>query len=161
MLSDGKLTQIEPSAPAAWNFLQLFGTQDVIEVPLTETILIARHLDVCEMHNYINEAPLQDLRDPATPAPVAVDEYGRSDQRFLIDVLARNGDEEHRATASGRDIYAVTAPIVVEAVERVCERSYDCGAFALGELVDASEFLAALVRTSAIAIESRAPTVRR
>ena len=142
VLSDGKLTQIEPSAPAAWNFLQPFGTQDVIEVPLTETILIARHLDVGEMHNYINEAPLQDLRDPATPEPVAVDEYGRSDQRFLIDVLARNGDEEHRVTASGRDIYAVTAPIVVEAVERVCERSNECaGAFALGQLVDALSFL--------------------
>ena len=144
VLSDGKLKHIEPSAPAAWNFSEPFGTQDVVEVPLTETILIARHLDVREMHNYINEAPLRDLHDLATPEPVATDDSGRSNQRFLIDVIARNGDQEHRITASGRDIYAVTAPIVVEAVERVCERSHDGGAFALAQLVDAAAFLTAL-----------------
>jgi Saccharopine dehydrogenase NADP binding domain len=143
VLSDGELKVLQPSAPAAWNFPQPFGTQDVIEVPLTETILIARHVDVRELHNYINEAPLRDLRDPATPEPVPADEDGRSSQRFLIDVIARNGDDEHRVTASGRDIYAITAPIVVEAVERICERSHDGGAFALGQLVDAEAFLTA------------------
>ena len=114
-------------------------------MPFTETILMARHLRVGEIRNYLNQAPLRDLRDPATPGPVATDERGRSNQRFLVDVIVRNGDEERRVTATGRDIYAITAPIVIEAVERVCEGSReDAGAFALGQLVDASAFLQTL-----------------
>ena len=54
-----------------------------------------------------------------TPAPVAVDERGRSAQTFLVDVVVRSGDRERRAVASGQDIYAVTAPLVVEAVHRI------------------------------------------
>lgn len=34
-LSDGNLTPLQPSPPASWNFADPFGTQDVIEVPLT------------------------------------------------------------------------------------------------------------------------------
>jgi hypothetical protein len=145
VLSGGTLEAIQPSAPAPWSFPEPFGTQDVIELPLTETILIARHLHVREVRNYMNQAPLRDLRDPATPGPVAADEHGRSNQRFLIDAVVRNSDEERRVTASGRDIYAITAPIVIEAVERVCERRHqDGGAFALGQLVDAAAFLQTL-----------------
>lgn len=157
VLSGGELVELAPSAPAPWNFPEPFGTQDVIELPFTETILLARHLHVREMHNYLNQTPLRDLRDPATPEPVATDEYGRSNQHFLIEVVARSGDEEHRVWASGRDIYAITAPIVVEAVERICQSSRnDAGAFALAQLVDAPEFLAALMRRGEIVIASQA-----
>jgi hypothetical protein len=144
VLSGGQLAQIQSSEPASWNFPEPFGTQDVIELPFTETILMARHLQVREIRNTLNQAALRDVRDPTTPEPVAADERGRSDQRFLIDVVVRN-DEKRRVTASGRDIYAVTAPIVVEAVARICKGAYKhAGAFALGELVDASDFLQTL-----------------
>lgn len=156
-LRDGELTALQPSAPTTWNFPEPFGTQDVVELPFTETILAARHLHVHAMHNYINEAPLRDLRDPATPEPVAVDEHGRSNQQFLIDVIARNGDEEHRRTAHGRDIYAITAPIVVEAVERICGGSRrHAGAFALAQCVDAPAFLQALERMGEIVCQAHA-----
>lgn len=146
-LSNGELRQLEAAAAATWNFPEPFGTQDVVELPFTETILMARHLRVREIHTYMNQAPLRDLRNPATPEPVAADEHGRSNQHFLVDVFARNGDAEHRVTASGRDIYAITGPIVVEAVERLCDHSQKhAGAFALGQVVDARGFLRALVR---------------
>ncbi|MGB6985536.1 MAG: NAD(P)H-binding protein [Candidatus Aquilonibacter sp.] len=152
-ISDGELTQLQPSAPRLWNFPEPFGTQDVVELPFTETILLARHVRVREMHNYLNQAPLRDLRDPTTPEPVAIDADGRSDQRFLVEVIARSGDEERRVTASGRDIYAITAPIVVEAVERVCQRPHhNAGAVVLAQLVDASAFLATLERMGEIAL---------
>jgi hypothetical protein len=144
-LSDGALKPVQPSSPVQWNFPQPFGTQDVVEVPLTETILISQHVHVNEMHNYINEAPLRDLRDPATPEPVAVDEYGRSNQHFVIEAVVRNGDDERRTTLHGRDIYAITAPIVVEAAERVCRTAHRRGGvFALAQLVDADAFLQGL-----------------
>lgn len=162
VLHDGELTQLSRSAPASWTFPEPFGTQDVIELPFTEMILVAHHLSVREMHSYMNQAPLRDLRDPATPEPLAADASGRSNQRFLIDVIARKGDNEQRVTASGRDIYAVTAPIVVEAVERVCQRSQRvAGTFALAQLVDAAEFLASLERERAIVMESQPVRVTR
>jgi len=59
-------------------------------------------------------------------------------------ITRRNGDERRRV-ARGRDIYAVTAPIVAEAAERiVAGRVRTTGAVALGELFDADDFLAAL-----------------
>ena len=80
------------------------------------------------MHNYLNQAPLRDLRDPATPEPVATDAQGRSDQTFFIEATVRNGRQERRASLHGRDIYAITAPIVVEAAERVCQEAHEGGA---------------------------------
>jgi hypothetical protein len=154
-LSGGKLKEIQPAGPVPWSFAQPFGMQDVVELPFTETILMARHLFVHEIHSYMSQAPLRDLRDPKTPEPLATDGHGRSKQRFLIDVIVRNGDDEQRITAKGRDIYAITAPIVVEAVDRVCESRYqNGGAFALGQLVDAPDFLQTLVRMGEIVLET-------
>jgi hypothetical protein len=148
VLTGGALEPIKPSTPPPWVFAEPFGAQDVVELPFTETILIARHLQVRDIVSYLNEAPLRDLRNAATPQPVAADEHGRSAQRFLVDVIVQNGDQQRRVTAGGRDIYAITAPIVVQAVERVCgapQRSG--GAYALGQLVDASDFLQGLELT--------------
>jgi saccharopine dehydrogenase-like NADP-dependent oxidoreductase len=144
VLTNGALEPLQPSAPRTWTFPEAFGSQDVVEVPFSETILIANHLDVSEIHNYMNQAPLRDVRDPATPAPVAADERGRSNQTFVVDVVVHNGSEQRRASVQGRDIYAVTAPIVVEAAERICEGNVRSGAFALGDVVDAAAFLTAL-----------------
>jgi hypothetical protein len=153
IVSEGILTRLQAASPAPRTFPEPFGTQTVIELPFTETILMARHLHAREMRSFMNEAPLDDLRDPATPGPAAADENGRSRQQFVLEALVRSGDEEHRVTARGRDIYATTAPIVVEALERACscERA---GAFALGQLVDAEEFLESLVRIGAIHLSS-------
>jgi hypothetical protein len=52
---------------------------------------------------------------PDTPTPAPADERGRrrSARTFLVDVIVRSGGSERRAVASGRDIYAVTAPLAV------------------------------------------------
>jgi hypothetical protein len=103
-------------------FPEPFGRQEVVETP-SETILIARHLRVFELRSYMNKAPLNDLRDPTTPPPLASDERGRSNQRFALEVAVRRDGNERRALASGRDIYAVTAPLVCEAAQRIVEGS--------------------------------------
>lgn len=95
----------------------------------------------------MNLAPLADLRDPNTPAPEASDATGRSSQRFAIEVVAHRGQQTRRAIASGQDIYAVTAPLVVEAMERIVEgRCSTLGATTAGETFDAPDFLAALAQ---------------
>jgi hypothetical protein len=85
------------------------------------------------------------LSDPDVSPPSASDESGRSSQTFLVEVVARSRGEERRAVARGRDIYAITAPIVVEATQRVVSRLTETtGVFAAGEIFDARDFLMSL-----------------
>ncbi len=74
---------------------------------------------------------------------VVVDAEGRSAQRFLVEVVARRGDAERRVAVSGQDIYAVTAPLVVEAAVRVLKEPTP-GVHTAGALFDPDDFLAAL-----------------
>ncbi|HEY2294168.1 MAG TPA: saccharopine dehydrogenase NADP-binding domain-containing protein [Thermoanaerobaculia bacterium] len=143
----GKLVPLpDPPPRRHWTFPDPFGPQDVLAVPLTEIVLISRHIRAGKIISFMNQKPLADLRDPATSAPVAVDERGRSAQRFVLDVVVQRGGEERRATASGQDIYAVTAPLVVEAAQRLLsgQARKANGTLAPGELFDARAFLSTL-----------------
>src|SRR5215813_12018437 len=146
VMSNSKLEFLaDPPSTAVWDFPPPFGKQDVVGLTFSEIITISSHLQAAEIHSYINLAPLRDVRDPDTPAPEAVDKSGRSAQIFLVDVIARKGSEQRRATARGRDIYAITAPIVVEATERILEgRVKRTGVASAGELFDAKDFLESL-----------------
>jgi hypothetical protein len=146
VVTDGRLTPVpDPPLTRTWPFPDPFGPQQTVGIPFSEIVTMVTHLRVPEIHSFINGAPLQDLRDPATPTPEAIDETGRSAQRFMVDVVARNGTSERRITASGRDIYAVTAPIVVEATVRILDgRSSTVGVAAPGEMFDAADVLDAL-----------------
>lgn len=135
----------DPPPERSWEFPGEFGAQDVVGLPFSEIITMARHLRAAEIHSYLNLAPLRDLRDPGTPPPEAADESGRSSQRFVVDVVARKGTSRRRISAAGRDIYAVTAPLVCEAVTRLLDgRSVRTGVAAPGEAFDAADFLDAL-----------------
>jgi hypothetical protein len=59
-------------------------------------------------------------------------------------VEVRLGDDVRRPAAEGRDIYAVTAPLVVEAVGQIPRDAKARGVFSPGELFDAADFLTAL-----------------
>ncbi|MDJ0466437.1 saccharopine dehydrogenase [Streptomyces sp. H27-C3] len=134
-----------PPRTETWQFPPPLGAQEVTELSTADQVTISRHLRVPEIRVYINQTPLRDLSDPATPPPTAVDADGRSTQTFLVEVVARRAGAQRRATASGRDIYAVTAPIVVEAAVRILGgRVRRAGVAAAGELFDASDFLRAL-----------------
>lgn len=145
-VADGVFTPLPDPAPAAqWEFPQPFGVQDVVELPFSETITIPRHVRVANLHSFLNLTPLRELRDAATPPPLAVDDSGRSAQVFLVDVTVRRAGEERRMTARGQDIYAFTAPLVVEAVQRMLDGKVEGrGVLAAGEAFDAADFLAAL-----------------
>ncbi len=145
-LREGRLQPLaDPAANLVWPFADPFGAQEMVELPFTEAILIGRHLQVGELHTYLNTTPLRDLRNADTPAPVAADTSGRSAQTFLVEVEVRHEGAVRRASARGRDIYAITAPLVVEAVERVLNGgAAHGGVFAPGALFDAQDFLTAL-----------------
>jgi hypothetical protein len=141
-----------------WNFPEPFGEQEVEPVPLSETITISRHLRTPEIRMYLNLAPLSDLRNPDTPAPKATDESGRSSQVFLMDVIVRRGRQERRVVARGRDIYAISAPIVVEATARIVMGSVKTrGVVAAGEAFDARDFLNSLAPQYLVFRDSEGP----
>jgi hypothetical protein len=146
VLTNGKLEHLaDPPPTRIWNFPAPFGTQAVRGLPLAEITTISRHLRTRGIHSYMNLEPIRNIVDPDTPPPTASDNSGRSDQIFLMDVIVRSGSEERRATARGRDIYATTAPIVVEAAERILGgRIKRAGAASAGEIFDARDFLEAL-----------------
>jgi hypothetical protein len=145
IFSKNRLERADPPPGRLWNFPAPFGPQAVEGLSLAETVLISRHVRTPEIRVYINVTPLTDIRNPDTPAPSAVDESGRSSQVFVMDVIARRGSETRRTVARGRDIYAITAPIVVEATERVVKGSVKAtGVVAAGEVFDARDFLRSL-----------------
>jgi hypothetical protein len=142
VLEGGALVPLGEPATTTLRFDEPFGSQPVTAVPLTEVPLIAQHLPVDRLTTWLADTALADLRDPSTPPPVAADGSGRSAQRFLVDVRASGPDGTRRATASGRDIYAVTAPLVVEAVARLLRHDHrGPGASAPGAMFDAAGFL--------------------
>lgn len=148
VVSDGRLVPLpEPPPTATWDFPEPFGNQPVTAMPFSEVVTIASHLRVGELRSYLNTAPLADLHDPNTPPPSAADASGRSAQRFAVDIVVRSGAEVQRITASGRDIYAVTAPIVVEgALRLISGQALRFGAGPPGEIFDAGDVLRSLAR---------------
>jgi hypothetical protein len=144
----GELSVLPAAAPprGTWEFPAPFGHQDVIgEFSSVDVVTASRHLGVPEIATYLNTAPLADLADPDTRGPEAADASGRSAQRFLVEAVVRRGGEERRAHAHGRDIYAITAPLVVEAIARiVAGRCTATGAISAGQAFDARDFLTAL-----------------
>ena len=148
VIRGGRLVPLPESEQAGtWAYPPPFGEQPVVPVPFSEVVTLDRHLAVRELRSYLNTASLEELRDLSTPPPAGSDALGRSEQRFVVDVVVRRGSQERRIDASGRDIYAVSAPIVVEAALRLADgRHHGPGALAPGQAFDAADLLSALSR---------------
>jgi short subunit dehydrogenase-like uncharacterized protein len=146
VVAGGKLEPLaDPPPSRRWTFPAPFGSQDMVALPFSEIVTLSRHVRSAEVHSYMNLAPLKDLRDPHTPPPVPTDAHGRSSQTFVVETRVRRGGQTRRALALGRDIYAITAPLVVEAIERLGDgRGKANGVLAPGEAFDAQEFLGSL-----------------
>ncbi|WP_327434479.1 saccharopine dehydrogenase family protein [Streptomyces sp. NBC_01236] len=143
----GQLEYVQDAPPAlTWPFPDPMGPRAVIgEFSMADVVTVPSHLAVPEVRSYMTVEAAKDLSAPDTPAPSAADERGRSEQTFLVDVVVRSGGTERRAVARGRDIYAVTAPLAVEAVERILTgRTRTVGVASAGEIFDAPDFLRAL-----------------
>ncbi|MFF1508150.1 saccharopine dehydrogenase NADP-binding domain-containing protein [Streptomyces sp. NPDC058326] len=135
-----------PSTTEKWAFPDPLGVSSVIgDFTMADVVTVPSHLDVPEVRTYMAAGAAKDLASSDTPAPAAVDERGRSAQTFLVDVVVRSGGEERRAVARGQDIYAVSAPLAVEAVDRVLSgRTRTVGVASAGAAFEAADFLGAL-----------------
>ncbi|MFI2453101.1 saccharopine dehydrogenase family protein [Streptomyces sp. NPDC019539] len=143
-----------------WSFPDPMGPRPVIgEFTMADVVTVPQHLAIPDVTTYMTAEAVRDVAAPHTPAPTAADESGRSDQTFLVDVVVRSGGAERRATAGGQDIYAVTAPLVAEALERVLTgRTKTVGVASAGEIFDARDFLHALAPHIALALHPQRQT---
>ncbi|MFD0688073.1 saccharopine dehydrogenase NADP-binding domain-containing protein [Actinomadura fibrosa] len=143
----GRLEYRDDEQPVrTWFFPEPVGARDVIgEFSMADIVTVPSHVRVPEVCTYMTVEAARDIASPDTSAPVPADDSGRSAQSFLVDVVVRRGTAERWATARGRDIYAVTAPLAVEAVDRVLTgRTRAVGVVSAGEAFDAADFLKAL-----------------
>ena len=146
IFSNGRLKEISAAKQRrTWNFSAPFGPLDVEEFPLSEVITMSKHLNVKEINTYLNLAPLQDIHDGETSPPTPIGEDGRSSQMFLMEVGVTSGKKVRKIAASGTDIYAVSAPLVVEALIRI-EKGWieKSGVVSAGEVFDSTSFLRSL-----------------
>jgi len=146
VVKNGRLAPLAPSAEVPdWAFAAPLGSQPMVEMPFSEIITLAHHLKAGSIRSLLNRSALDDIRDATTRPPTAVDDSGRSAQRFELVVQLVQDGVTTTAGARGQDIYAVTAPIVIEAALRLLAPSYrHSGALALAEAVDPVELLHAL-----------------
>ena len=143
----GRLQHHDDALPTLeWPFPAPLGPQRVIgEFTMADVVTVPSHLAVPEVRTYMTAVAAADLAAPDAAAPAAVDEHGRSAQTFVVDVRVRASGAERRAVASGQDIYAVSAPLAVEAVTRILSgRTRTTGVASAGALFDAADFLRAL-----------------
>jgi len=146
VVREGRLEAMsQPAATAYWRFGAPHGDQRVVELPFSEVATLTRHLHPRSLRSWLTQRSLDQIRDAATPPPAAVDARGRSAQRFEMAVRVGTAAGPRRASASGQDIYAVSAPLLVEAAARLREGGPAvAGAVSLAQAFDARGFLAAL-----------------
>ncbi|MEU5260795.1 saccharopine dehydrogenase NADP-binding domain-containing protein [Amycolatopsis sp. NPDC021455] len=134
----GRLEHRDDALPTReWAFPAPLGTRPVFgEFSMADIVTIPRHLKVPDVTTYMTVDAANGLA-AAGPRDSA--------ETFVVDVVVRAGGEERRLTARGEDIYAVTAPLAVEAVERILTgRTRVKGVAPAGEIFDAPDFLRAL-----------------
>jgi hypothetical protein len=114
----------------------------IADFTMADVVTVPSHVEVPEVRTYMTIEAATDLANPETPAPEA---HGDADQTFVVDVVVRAGGVERRAVARGRDIYAVTAPLAVEAVRRLLAgQTRTTGVASAGAMFDAADFLRSL-----------------
>jgi hypothetical protein len=97
------------------------------------------------VRTYMTVEAARDVSAPDTPPPATTDERGRSAQTFVVDVLVRYAGTQRRVVAAGQDVYAISAPLAVEAVDRILTgRTRTTGVASAGAVFDAPDFLRAL-----------------
>ncbi|GAA4942297.1 saccharopine dehydrogenase NADP-binding domain-containing protein [Actinoplanes utahensis] len=134
---DGDLPAVD------WDFPAPLGRRTVLgDFTMADVVTIPSHLAIPEVRTYMTTTAATDLATPGTPAP---DPSVPSGQTFTVDVLIRSGRQQRRASATGHDIYAISAPLAVEAVTRLLDgRTHTTGVASAGTIFDAPDFLRAL-----------------
>ncbi|WP_434450252.1 saccharopine dehydrogenase NADP-binding domain-containing protein [Lentzea sp. E54] len=131
--NDGELHYHSDTQPTlSWDFPS--GPREVIgEFSMADVVTIPSHLQIPSVTSYMSTTAAQGLNEGTTR---------QQPETFELDVRVRRASTERRLTATGTDIYAVSAPLAVEAAERLLtNRFHTTGVAAPGKMFDANDFL--------------------
>ncbi|MGI5502663.1 saccharopine dehydrogenase NADP-binding domain-containing protein [Lentzea sp. CA-135723] len=133
---DGALSYHDATPPTlTWEFPDR-ARQVIGEFSMADVVTIPSHLRISSVVDYMSVDATEGLRSAAPRT---------EPESFVVDVRVRSGSEERRLAVAGRDIYAVSAPLAVEAVERLLSgRFHVTGVASAGAMFDAHDFLDAL-----------------
>jgi len=113
-----------------WDFPAPMGPRGVLDgFTMADVVTVPSHLSIPEVRTYMAAGAAKDL----AAAGRLAGEPGRSEQTFTVDVIVRSGDTQRRIVASGRDIYAISAPLAVEAIHRILDSQAEAEAEARTE----------------------------
>ncbi|MGW6448567.1 saccharopine dehydrogenase [Lentzea sp. NPDC055074] len=133
---NGSLTYHDETPPTvSWSFPSQ-ARQVIAEFSMADIVTVPSHLQIPSVTNYMSAEAASGLQAAAER---------REPETFEIDVRVRRAGEERRTTASGNDIYATTAPLAVEAAERLLSGRYNVtGVASAGAMFNATDFLTTL-----------------
>jgi hypothetical protein len=133
---DGAL-EYHNATPTTVNWPFPSGPREVVaEFTMADVVTVPSHLAIPSVTTYMSVSAADGLHSGTE----------RHDaETFEVDVVVRQGSAERRLTVTGQDIYAVTAPLAVEAVERLLTGRFNVtGVASAGAMFDAADFLGAL-----------------
>lgn len=134
--NNGELQYLStPRQTRLWDFPS--AQREVIaEYSMADIVTIPTHLNIPAVTSYMTTTAAKGLAD--------ADERTTA-ETFEVDVQVKRGTETRRATATGKDIYAISAPLAVEATERLLSgRFTTTNVASAGKMFDANNFLGSL-----------------
>lgn len=124
-----------------WDFQYPFGRRKIIEVPVSATALITRHIRVDAIRSYMS---CDSLETQVAKTPEGWPDSSPT-QNFAIEVAMFRGSERRRAVALGNNIYTLSAALICATVRDLLEgRFIHPGVHAPSEIFNARELLRAL-----------------
>jgi Saccharopine dehydrogenase NADP binding domain len=134
---DGQLEYHDDDTSQVVDWAFPSGPRQVIaEFTMADVVTVPSHLEIPHVTTYMSVSAADGLHSGAE----------RQDaETFEVDVVVRRDGEERHLSVTGSDIYAVTAPLAVEAVERLLTGRFKItGVASAGAMFDAPDFLASL-----------------
>ena len=129
------------------------GVQPVMEdYPLPEALTVSRHLDARTVRLLMTVSTLREVFSPDAPSPGRVNDQERADSRFTVVAVVSDGELERRTVATGRDIYGITAPMIVDAT-RALLTTRQSGVLAFSQVAPPTDVIGRLQRTHGLTVE--------
>ncbi len=123
-------------------FPEPIGEVLMVSLPLTEVVTISRHIKVTNVQAFLSKNSLDDLKNTSNPETPVIEDENALAQSFYLQVELRAGHGKRIIAVKGKDIYAFTAPVILEIVRRMNSNySNLTGIKTLGEAFDATDFL--------------------
>lgn len=129
-----------------FDFGELLGKQIAMyDYPAGEVLSIPKRLPVNRVSVNMAAEPLKQMQGIEPEVAFAATDEERAASDFLLVVRLNTVDRQVTMTAKGKDIYGITAPIAMEAAQRLMCEPIPGGVLAASEAFDAESFLSTLI----------------